>query len=155
MSYRDRTPQIISILTRRLKPGKTFEDFQQAHLPPGKCTPTEFGYNVDYFPIPTRVLNMISLTDPSIIVSVGLSYGASSEEIFKAVQEKMPVEHERAKKIEAVSEKAGATQLFAVAADNNYGDRNPDYSQAPLIPVTPELVEVIAKFFGNKNSPKA
>ncbi len=152
MSYRDKTPQIISILTRRLKPGKTFEDFQQAHLPPGKCTPTELGYDVDYFPIPTRVLNMISLTDPSIIVSVGLSYGATSEEIFKAVQEKMPIEHERAKKIETVSEKAGPTQLFAVATDNNYGDRNPDYPQGPLIPVTPELIEVIGKFFAKPKS---
>lgn len=27
MSYRDKTPQILSILTRKLKSGKSFEDF--------------------------------------------------------------------------------------------------------------------------------
>jgi hypothetical protein len=33
MSYRDKTPSVISILQRKLKPGKTFEDFQSAHVP--------------------------------------------------------------------------------------------------------------------------
>ena len=33
MSYKEKTPAVISILKRKLKPGKTFEDFQQAHLP--------------------------------------------------------------------------------------------------------------------------
>lgn len=33
MSYREKTPIVVSILKRKLKPGKTFEDFQIAHLP--------------------------------------------------------------------------------------------------------------------------
>ncbi len=149
MTYREQTPQIIAILTRKLKPGKTFEDFQQAHLPPGKVHKMELGYDVDYFPLPTRVINMVSLTDPSLIVSIGMSYG-EGDAIFKAVQEKMPIESERAKKIAEVSDKAGPTQIFAVATDNNYGARHMECPQAGLIPVTPELIAMLAQLFAPK-----
>lgn len=70
MSYREKTPTIISILTRKLKPGKTFEDFQQAHLPAEQAEKNELGYDVDFFGVPTRVINAISAEDPSVIYSI-------------------------------------------------------------------------------------
>ncbi len=151
MSFKEKTPQIISILTRKLKPGKTFKDFQEAHLPPGECRKTEFGYEVDYFPLPTRVINSISLTDPSIISSIGFSYG-TKEQIFKAVEERLPIEAERAKKIAEVSEKVGPTQLFVVATDNNYGGAHQNCPQEDLIQLSPELLQGISEFLGSKKS---
>ncbi|MBP9791965.1 MAG: hypothetical protein KBC27_02015 [Rickettsiales bacterium] len=88
MSYRDKTPQILSILTRKLKAGKSFEDFQKAHLPRGKAEKDTFGYNIDYFNHPTRVINAISVTDPTIIVSIGLTYG-QIQTIAKEVVDKI------------------------------------------------------------------
>jgi len=149
MSYKENSPQILSVLTRKLKPGKTFEDFQQAHLPPGKAKKTEVGYNVDYFRNPTRVLNAISATDPSIIVSIGLSYG-SAESVFEEVTEKMPLEKERARQISQVAEKIGPTQIFFVAADNNFGGESPAHEQQPFTDVTPEIVEAMQAFTPKK-----
>ena len=85
MSYWDKTHTVVSILQRKLKDGKTFEDFQKAHTPTGKVEKTTFGYDVDFFSVPTRVINAVSLQDPSVIVSIGLSYG-DIEKNFAAAQ---------------------------------------------------------------------
>lgn len=151
MSYREKTPQIISILTRKLKPGKTFEDFQQAHLPPGEVTKTEFGYDVDYFSIPSRVINMISITDPSIILSIGFSYG-TPEQILAAVEEKLTTEPGRAKRIAEVADKL-PSQFFVVASDNNYGCKHLDCKQEELVKITPEFIKQFAELLSIPPSP--
>ena len=150
MSYKENTPQIISVLTRKLKPGKTFADFQQAHLPPGAAKKTELGYDVDYFDSPTRVINAISAEDPNIIISIGLSYG-EPEEIFNEVQSKLPIEKERAKKIADVAEKIGPAKIFFVASDNNYSAVK-EQTQKPLVEVTQELIDFIDKLAPQKPS---
>jgi PhnB protein len=140
MSYRDKTPQTISILTRKLKPGKTFADFQQAHLPPGETKKTQFGYDVNYFNAPTRVINCISAEDPSIIISIGMTYG-DPEAVFSEISGKIPVEKERAAKVATVADKVGISKVCFVGADNNYAGTDPDYEQGPLIKVTHELLK--------------
>ena len=141
MSYREQTPQLLSILIRKLKPGKTFEDFQQAHLPPGKATKTEFGYDVDYFTAPTRVIDAVSAADPSMIVSIGLSYGDAGV-ILKEVGNKIPFEKERHDKIAEVADKISA-QVFFVGADNNFGFSDSSYTQLPLTEITPEILAAL------------
>ena len=142
MNHWDKTPQIISILTRKLKPGQTFEDFQQAHLPPGDAQKTEFGYNVNYFNAPTRVIDAVSASDPSIIVSIGLTYG-DPQAILNEVKEKLPLEQERAKKIAQVADKVGQSMVYFVASDNNYSNPEAVYEQLPLAEVTQEIVETL------------
>jgi hypothetical protein len=139
MSYREQTPQIISILMRKLKPGKTFEDFQKAHLPPGPATQTEFGYDAEYFNTPARVIDAISAADPSIIISIGLSYG-DPKTILQEVVQKIPLEKDRHEKIAAVADKIGPTQVLLVRGDNNFGGTHLTHVQLPLSDLTPDLI---------------
>jgi hypothetical protein len=144
MSYRDKTPQVLSVLTRKLRPGKTFEDFQNAHLPLGKVEKDTFGYNVDYFDHPTRVINAISITDPTIIISIGLTYGDVKSIATEAV-EKINTEIERRNQIDMVAEKLGTTQLFLVASDNNFGGKDPKFIQRPLENDPKAILDIINK----------
>lgn len=144
MSYRDKTPQILSILTRRLKPGKTFNDFAKAHLPPGKVKEGKFGYNVEYFNHPTRVINAISVTDPTIVTSIGLTYG-NAKSIAKEVMSKIESEIERRNNIDKVAEKLGPTQLFLVASDNIFGGEDPNFKQTSLTNDPNTILDVINK----------
>lgn len=149
MSYREKTPQVISILTRKLKPGKTFQDFQKAHTPPGKTTKTKFGYDVDYFPVPTRVINCISAEDPTIIVSIGLSYG-DPETIFAIVKEKFETEKQRHDATAEVADKVGPTKVYFVGSDNNYGGKDPAYTQESLPEITPEILAMVQSLVPQK-----
>lgn len=151
MTYREKTPQILSVLTRKLKPGKTFEDFQKAHLPPGKAIKTEFGYDVDYFKAPTRVINAVSATDPSIIVSIGLTYG-DPEEVFKEISSKIPLEKDRHDRIAEVADKVGPSLAYFVTSDNNYGGTDPEYTQLPLSKVTLEIVATLEALVPQKKA---
>lgn len=149
MSYREKTPQVVSILTRKLKPGKTFEDFQKAHTPPGEPKVHALGTDVEYFSLPTRVINIVSTDDPRVIVSIGLSYG-EPQEIFAEVQSKIPLEQQRAKRIAEVADKVEPSKVFFVASDNNYGGIGTDYQQLPLAEVTPEVTSAIEALMPKK-----
>ncbi len=148
-NYRTQTPQIISVLYRKLKPGQTFEDFQKAHLPPGEFHKTEFGYDVDYFDSPTRVINAVCATDPNMIISIGLTYAI---QVLREVQTKIPLEELRHQNIAQVSEKVGSTELYFTAADNNYGKKEAPYSQLPLVEVTQEVLDNIKNMISNKTT---
>lgn len=147
MSYRDKTPTVISILQRRLKPGKTFEDFQKAHLPSDNYEKTTLGYDIDYFGVPTRVINAVSAEDPNVIFSIGLSYGTIadifSEATSKSQEDSQP--GRRGDKLDEVCDDLVEPIIAFVASDNNYGGKDPHYEQAPLAEVTPEITEAIKK----------
>ncbi len=151
MSYREKTPQIISVLMRKLKPGQTFEDFQKAHLPPGDVQKTAFGYDVNYFNAPTRVINAISLSDPSMIISIGLTYGEPNE-VLKEVKEKIPLEKDRRKQIAQVADKVGPAMIYFVASDENYGNPETQYQQLPCPEVTQEVIDAFEALVPKKPS---
>lgn len=144
MTYRDKTPTTITLLIRRLKPGKTLEDFEKAHLPPVECEKTELGYDCEFFGQPTRVINCVQGDDPSIIVSIGMIYGDTDKtyEDFLAMQDANKIRHE---KLSEVVEKAGTPRTLFTCADNNFGGSDPEYNQGPLQEVTPEVVELMKK----------
>lgn len=150
-NYRNQTPQMVSILYRKLKPGQTFDDFQKAHLPPGEFHKTEFGYDVDYFDVPTRVINAVCATDPTMIISIGLTYG-HPDEVLSEIQKKLPLEASRHNNIAQVSDKIGSTELYFTAADNNYGKHEAHYSQLPIIEVTPIVVRNIKNMISKKTT---
>lgn len=152
MSYRDKTPTVISILTRKLKPGKTFLDFQRAHIPSGEAEKTEFGYDVEYFKVPTRVINAVSAEDPSVIYSIGLSYGDISK-IFSEAMAKLNEDSKsgnRGDKLDEVCDDLAEPIIAFVGADNNYGGKDPDYEQVSLAQVTPEVVQAIKNMKNKK-----
>ena len=145
MSYRDKTPTVVSILTRKLHPGKTFEDFQEAHVPVGEADKTEFGYDTKFFGVPTRVINAVSAEDPNIIYSIGLSYG-TIDKIFLEAQKAMAEESKpgkRSDRLDEVCSDVNEPVIAFVGADNNYGGKDPEYKQAPLAQVTPEVTQAI------------
>ncbi len=152
MTYREKTPTVLSILTRRLKPGKTFEDFQKSHIPAGKAEKTEFGYDVDFFGVPTRVINAVSTDDPKIIYSIGLSYGDISD-IFAQATKKMTEEGqpgERRDKLDEICDDIAKPVIAFVGSDNNYGGKDPHFAQGPLAQVTTEIT-VAVKALKNSN----
>lgn len=147
MSYREKTPAVVSILKRRLKPGKTFEDFQEAHLPGGDAQKKKLGYEVDFFGVPTRVINAVSAEDPTVIYSIGLSYGdiakIFSEATSKSKEESAP--GQRGDKLDEVCDDMALPVIAFVGADNDYGGKGLDYEQAPLPKVTPEITAAVKK----------
>ena len=147
MTYKDKAPQVISILTRKLKPGKTFKDFEKAHLPPVKATKTNTGYDAKYFDHPVRVLNMVSTLDPSIIISIGMNYG-DPKKIFEEVQGKLGSEKLRHDKIAEVADVIAEPKIFFTASDNNFGTDGSNYSQLPFTEVTDDVVNTMLSFFG-------
>lgn len=145
MSYRDKTPSVISILQRKLKPGKTFEDFQKAHTPGENVKKKEFGYEVDFFGVPTRVINAVSVEDPNIIYSIGLSYG-DIDTILKEAGSKSQEDSgpgKRKDKLKEVCDNVSPTAIALVATDNDYGGKGLQYEQTPLAKVTPEITQAI------------
>jgi hypothetical protein len=76
---------IISILVRRLKEGKTYEDFREAWLPDKP------------FGVPTRVVSAQRLEDPRDIVTIGFSDMSveDMEGFLERVGTQEQVRHER------------------------------------------------------------
>lgn len=147
MSYRSKTPTVISILQRKLKPGKSFEDFQEAHLPNQPAVKNEFGYEVEAFGVPTCVINAVSAEDPSVIYSIGMSYG-SLEAIFEAAMtqgKEDEGEEGRGDKLDEVCDDMAPPAIAFVGSDNDYGGKDPEYKQSPLVEVTPEITAGIKK----------
>ncbi len=88
---------IVAVFRRRLKPGRTFEDFERAWE-------AERGFGV-----PARVFNAVSLSDPAEILSVGFVDldPADLEAGARAVAEQESERHDR------ISEVIESTELRA------------------------------------------
>ncbi len=155
MTYREKTPTIVSILQRRLKPGKTFEDFQKAHLPSDDAKKNDYGYETNHFAVPTRVINAVSAEDPSVIYSIGLSYGdpeAIFDEAMKGASDDKKAGNRRDKLSEVCDSLALPIVAF-VGADNDYGGRDPECEQVPLAKVTSEVVEAMQAIKAQSSKP--
>lgn len=79
MSYCIKTSTFVSTLQCKLKPVKTFEDFQTESFFDGGVKQ----YDVGFLLALTRVINVVSTEDPNIVYLIGLSCG----EIDKILQE--------------------------------------------------------------------
>ncbi|MEM0967314.1 MAG: hypothetical protein AAGJ81_14300 [Verrucomicrobiota bacterium] len=136
MSYREKTPTVVSILTRRLKDGYTFDDFQKAHVPDGDhYQKLENGHQVNFFTLPTRVINAVSYKDPRVIISIGFSYG-DGESIFADAMAGAANDKARVDRLNEICEKIEETKFGHVGNDNNYGGSGVDHEQAPLLDVS-------------------
>lgn len=118
------TPVALSVLYRRLHPGKTFADFQQGWFPSKEHTqPFQVGDKTyhQFFPVPMRVINAVNQDDPSEIISVGMAWCTETE--FDAgfqQSAQMKSNQQRRDNIADVADKISA-KVYKVKADTNLG----------------------------------
>lgn len=102
--------------------------------------------------MPTRVINAVCAEDPSIIYSIGLSYG-TAQEIFSAAMKQLKVDSAQGKrgdKLDEVCQDLAEPVIAFVGSDNNYGGADPKYEQKPLEKVTPEITQAIKNMKSQK-----
>lgn len=98
---------IVAIFRRRLKPGKTLEDFTRAWE-------AERGFGV-----PARVFTAVSLSDPNEILTVGFVDldPADLEAGFAEVSEQ---EHQRHERIAEVIESTELREFYALGSEHDF-----------------------------------
>ncbi len=98
---------VISVLVRRLREGKTYEDFREAWLPE-----QSFGF-------PTRVLSAQRVDDQREVLTIGLSEldEAQAEAQFQRIG---PQEQRRHDRIDAVVEPDMTRQFYVQVADDDF-----------------------------------
>jgi hypothetical protein len=97
---------IISILTRRLREGKTVEDFRAAWQ------------RQEGFGVPTRVVTGRSLDDPSEIVTIGFTE-IELDEIPAFLERTAPEEARRHERIAEVIEPEATRAFYLQVADDD------------------------------------
>lgn len=103
---------IVSVLQRRLREGKDYDDFRAAWLP-------EKGFGV-----PTRVVSAVSMEDPRDIVTIGFSdLDPADVEVF--VERVGPQEKLRADRLREVVEPGGTRGFYMQVADDDLTDVPP------------------------------
>ena len=100
---------IISILVRRLKEGKTYEDFRAAWLPEKP------------FGVPTRVVSAQSLDDPRDVVTIGFS-DMPVEEAQAFLERVGPQEEVRHDRIDEVIEGDVTRYFYVQVGDDDLTD---------------------------------
>jgi hypothetical protein len=101
-------PSLVSVLKRKLHPGKTYKDYYKAHLPP-----LHEGQALShYFPFMTYVMNAQNIMDKSDIFTIAFMWGDPTQiyELTKAMGDSEKKRHDA---IETVAEKIGPTQIYA------------------------------------------
>lgn len=98
---------VISVLVRRLREGKTYEDFREAWLPE-----QSFGF-------PTRVLSAQRVDDQREVLTIGFSEldEAQAEAQFQRIGRQEQRRHDR---IDAVVEPDMTRQFYVQVADDDF-----------------------------------
>jgi hypothetical protein len=98
---------VISVLVRRLREGKTYEDFRQAWLPD-----QQFGF-------PTRVVSAQSVTDEREIITIGFSEldEAEAEAQLQRIGSREQRRHDR---IDALIEPEMTRQFYVQVAEDDF-----------------------------------
>lgn len=100
---------VISVLMRRLREGKTYEDFREAWLPD-----QGFGF-------PTRVVSALRVDDDREVVTIGFSEMDEAE--AKAQLQRIgPQEKRRHDKIDAVIEPEMTRHFYVQVAEDDFTD---------------------------------
>jgi hypothetical protein len=100
---------VISVLTRRLRAGKTYEDFREAWLPD-----QGFGF-------PTRVVSAQSVDDKREIITIGFSE-LSEQEAEAQLRRIAPQEQRRHDRIDAVVEPDMTRRFYVQIAEDDFTD---------------------------------
>jgi hypothetical protein len=103
---------VISVLIRRLREGKTYEDFREAWLP-------EQGFG-----FPTRVVSAQRVDDDREVITVGFSELDESEAEAQ-LQRIGPQEQRRDNRIDAVIEPDMSRRFYVQVAEDDFTDAPP------------------------------
>ncbi len=98
---------VISVLTRRLREGKTYKDFREAWLPD-----QGFGF-------PTRVVSAQRVDDEREVITIGFSE-LSEEEAEAELQRIGPQEERRHDRIDAVVEPEMTRHFYVQVAEDDF-----------------------------------
>jgi hypothetical protein len=98
---------IVAIFRRRLKPGKTFEDFKAAWE-------AEQGFGV-----PARVLTGVALSDPRDVLTVGF-VDAEPADLEAGAEKVAEQEHVRHERIAAVIESTELREFYELRGEHDF-----------------------------------
>ncbi len=103
---------VIAVLVRRLREGKTYEDFHKAWLP-------EQGFD-----FPTRVVSALNVQDEREVITIGFSEMEESEAEAQ-LQRIGPQEQRRHEKIDEVIEPEMTRKFYVQVADDDFTEALP------------------------------
>jgi hypothetical protein len=103
---------VISVLSRRLRDGKTYEDFREAWLP-------EQGFG-----FPTRVVSAVNVEDQREILTIGFSE-LSEAEAEAQLQQIAPEQGRRHDRVEAVIEPDMTRHFYVQVAEDDFTEVAP------------------------------
>lgn len=116
-------PNGASVIKRKLKPGVEFNTWYQAWLPPIKPE-NRGGEEVrDYFPIPTRVINLRSPDNDDEFLTIGFVYSPfdSVEELLDARPEDLKESEAKRGEVNDELLTQSEVEFYYVASDDIYG----------------------------------
>ncbi len=103
---------VISVLTRRLREGRTYEDFREAWLP-------EQGFG-----FPTRVVSAQRVDDEREVITIGFSE-LDEHEAEEQLRRIGPQEHLRHDRIDAVVEPEMTRHFYVQVAEDDFTEISP------------------------------
>ena len=104
---------VISVLSRRLREGKTYEDFREAWLP-------EQGFG-----FPTRVVSAVNVEDQREVLTIGFSE-LDEAEAEAQLQRIRPEQERRHDRVDAVIEPGMTRHFYVQVAEDDFTDVAPD-----------------------------
>jgi hypothetical protein len=103
---------VISVLSRRLREGKTYEDFREAWLP-------EQGFG-----FPTRVVSAVNVEDQREVLTIGFSE-LDEAEAEAQLQRIGPEQERRHDRVDAVIEPGMTRHFYVQVAEDDFTDVAP------------------------------
>lgn len=114
-------PQSMVVLRRKLKPGKTYQDFHNAWLPPVDARDSLSGEKqYDYFDGPVRVINGIDSKEPNCFSTVLLST-ASMDVLGTEYAKYAKTEAKRHEALKNIVEHVDKAYMCGVKDSNYFG----------------------------------
>jgi hypothetical protein len=103
---------VISVLSRRLRDGKTYEEFREAWLP-------EQGFG-----FPTRVVSAVNVEDQREVITIGFSE-LDEAEAEAQLQRIGPEQERRHDRVDAVIEPGMTRHFYVQVAEDDFTDAPP------------------------------
>ena len=106
-------PQMMTVITRKLKSGVTFEEYHNKWEPNVEDKAT-------YFSFPVQIIHLVNVSDPSEIISIGL-LDTTEEELFAEAKRISANEKKRGQKIAPLCDAVSDTKLYRVVKIDTLG----------------------------------
>ena len=116
-------PNAASVINRQLKPGVDFNTWYQGWLPPMK--PHKVGNDIiwDYFPFPTRVINLRSIKDDTQFLTLGFMHNpfSSVDELLNARPKEVKEDELERRNINDELLTKSENEFYSVTSDDIFG----------------------------------